>query len=81
MAEKTVKKKENFFKRFGKGFVRFFRDTKGEMKKVVWPSRSQVLNNFLVVVIFVVIAAIVIFGLDAIFGFAFKSLIGLASGA
>lgn len=80
MAEKVVKK-ENFFKRFGKAFVRFFRDTKGEMKKVVWPSRKQVLNNFLIVVMFVIIAAIVIFSLDAIFSFIFKSLIGLASGA
>ncbi len=78
MAEKVAKKKENFFKRAGKGIVRFFRDTRGEMKKVVWPSRSQVLNNFIVVVVFVIIAALVIFALDATFGFVFEKLITLA---
>ena len=79
MAEKTAKKKENILKRFGKGFVRFFRDTRGEMKKVVWPTRRQVLNNFIVVVVFVIIAALVIFGLDATFGFIFERLISLAA--
>ncbi len=77
MAEKSAKKNENFFKRFGKNFTRFFRDTKGEMKKVVWPSRSQVLNNFLVVVVFALVASVVIFGLDAIFSFVLENLISL----
>ncbi len=76
MAEKSAKK-ENIVKRFGKGFARFFRDTKGEMKKVVWPSRNQVLNNFLVVVVFALIAAVIIFGLDAIFSFVLERLISL----
>ncbi len=78
MADKTAKK-ENIFKRFGKNFLRFFRDTKGEMKKVVWPSRSQVINNFLVVLVFALIATVIIFGLDAIFGFVLERVIGLMS--
>lgn len=71
MAEKTGKKVgfftkvKNFFGRIGK----FFRDTVSEMKKVVWPSKKQIINNTLVVLVVVVIAAILIFLLDSLFGF------------
>ena len=78
MAEKTAKK-ENRLKRIGRSFVRFFKDTRGEMKKVVWPTRKQVLNNFIVVMIFVIIAALIIFALDAVFGFTLEKLISLAN--
>ncbi len=55
----------NFFKGLGKRF----RDIKSEMKKIVWPTKAQVINNTLVVIAVSVIAAIVIFGLDTVFGF------------
>ena len=77
MAEKSVKKKPNIFKRIGHTIARFFKDTRGEMKKVVWPTRKQVLNNFVVVVVFVVLAAALIFALDALFGFGLDKLITL----
>lgn len=44
---------------FGR-IARSFRNMKGEMKRVVWPSRKQVLNNTGAVLVFMVIAAIVI---------------------
>lgn len=81
MAEKTVKKKPNVFLRVWRAIVRFFRDTRGEMKKVVWPSRKQVLNNFLVVIGFVVLAALIIFCLDAIFGWVLGQVVNLVSPA
>ena len=71
MADKTTKtvgffgKVKNFFGRIGK----FFRDTVSEMKKVVWPSKKQIINNTLVVLAVVLIAAVVIFLLDSLFGF------------
>ena len=37
MAEKT-EKKPNIFVRAGRGTKKFFRDTKGEIKKIVWPT-------------------------------------------
>ena len=37
MAEKT-EKKPNVFVRAGKASAKFFRDTKGEIKKIVWPT-------------------------------------------
>lgn len=56
---------------------RFFKDLKGEMKKVVWPSRKQVINNTAIVILFVLVAALVIGGIDGVFSmivnFVFKS--------
>ena len=43
MAEKA--EKQSFFARIGK----FFRDQKSEVKKIVWPSKKQVLNNTAIV--------------------------------
>ncbi|MDL2325354.1 preprotein translocase subunit SecE [Ruminococcaceae bacterium OttesenSCG-928-A16] len=80
MAEK-VAKKPNFLVRAGRAIVRFFRDTRGEMKKVVWPSRKQVLNNLAVVLIFVVVAAILVFALDLLFVTLMNASLNLASGA
>ncbi len=77
MAEKTAKKKPNIFKRIGSAIVRFFRDTRGEMKKVVWPSKKQVLNNLAVTAGFVLFSAVFIYLLDTIFGFLLQLLVNL----
>lgn len=77
MADNAVKKKPNILKRIGKGIVRFFRDTKGEVKKVVWPSRKQVVNNCIVVAVFVVVCALLIFGLDVLFNWLFGLIVQL----
>jgi preprotein translocase subunit SecE len=60
MSDNTAAKKPGFFGRLS----RSFRDMKGEVKKVVWPSRKQIINHTLVVIAFVAIAAIVIGGVD-----------------
>jgi preprotein translocase subunit SecE len=77
MAEKTAKKKPNILARIGKGIVRFFRDTRGEIKKVVWPNRSQVLNNCIVVAVFVLVCAVLIFGLDLLFNWLYGLILKL----
>lgn len=48
MAEELVKK-ESKFANAQKGLVKFFKDVKSELKKVIWPSRSQLINNTLTV--------------------------------
>jgi preprotein translocase subunit SecE len=47
--------------------VKFFKELKSEMKKVVWPSRKQVVNNTLIVIAVVVIVGVVIAIFDTIF--------------
>ena len=58
MAE--ANKKENFFKRIG----RWFREMRSELKKVVWPSKSQMVNNTLVVIACVIVVGIFIWVFD-----------------
>ena len=59
-----TEKKPGFFGRIS----RSFRDMKGELKKVVWPSKKQILNNTGVVLIAIIISAVFIGGLDSILG-------------
>ena len=75
--EKSVKaakksKKPFFLVRFLRWVKKFFRDTHTEMKKVVWPSKKQIVNNTLVVIAVVIICGLVIFGLDNLFGFVLR---------
>ena len=62
---KPAQKKDGFLKKAS----RFFKDLKSEMKKVVWPTKKQVLNNTIIVAVVVVIAAVILSLLDLIFGF------------
>lgn len=56
MAEnKTVKKIKS---------LRFFRETKSEMKKVSWPTKEQLFHNTVVILAFVIITTIVLSLLD-----------------
>ena len=57
-------KKDGLFKRIGK----YFKDVKGEFKKVVWPTRKQVINNTIVVLALVLVVAVVVWGLDFVLG-------------
>lgn len=46
----------------------FFKDVKAEMKRVVWPSFAKVKQNTLIVILYVLIVGLVIWGLDLLFG-------------
>ena len=67
-----TEKKPGFFARIS----RSIRDMRGEMKKVVWPSRKQILNNTLVVLAAVAISAIFIGGLDSLLGLVARFVLG-----
>lgn len=45
----------------------FFKDFKAELKKVIWPTPKQLVNNTVAVVAIVLITAAIVFVLDAIF--------------
>ena len=59
-------KKENFFARTGKRISRWFRETKSELKKVVWPTKSQMVNNTVIVLVCTLIVGICIWVFDAV---------------
>ena len=52
----------------------FLRETKAELKKVVWPSRDDVVSSVKVVIISTIIVAIVLGLLDFAFTEAFRAL-------
>ena len=58
------KDKPNFFVRTGKGIKHFFKDFKGECKKIVWPDAKTVLKSTGVVLLVVTIVCIVVYGID-----------------
>ena len=45
-------------------FIRWFREMKSELKKVVWPTPKQIMNNTFVALSVMTTAAIVIWGID-----------------
>ncbi len=54
------KEKESVWKRI----VRFFKDIRSETKKIVWPSKKQVFNNTVVVLVVMALSSVVIWPLD-----------------
>lgn len=42
----------------------FFKDTKSELKKVVWPTKKQIVNNTVWVLVLVIIVSAVVLGID-----------------
>ena len=61
-AKKSAKKskKPNVFKRL----LKYLGACKGELKKITWPSVKQTTKNFGIVIAVIVVAGILIFGLD-----------------
>ena len=52
-----IKKVGNFFVKIGKAIAKFFKDLRGETKKIVWPGRHMVLKST-----GIVLAAILVIG-------------------
>ena len=64
MADAKNQEKGNFFQKTGQRISKWFREMRSELKKVVWPSRKQIINNTIVVLVLVVVAAVVVWAFD-----------------
>ncbi len=58
---KEANKKQN------KETKHFFKDFKAELKRVIWPTPKQLLNNTVAVITIVIITAAIVFALDFTF--------------
>lgn len=58
--EKALAKQDQEQKSLGK----YFRGVRSEFKKVVWPTKQQVLTYSLVVIVVSILVALAIYGLD-----------------
>ncbi len=45
--------------------MKFFKETKSEMKKVSWPSKDQLVRNTTVILVFILIATVALSLIDA----------------
>ena len=74
--EKAAAVKSPAPKKQKKSVVKYFKDARSEFKKVVWPSRKQVINNTIVVLVSMVVSGLAIWGVDTIFMFLIKLMLG-----
>ena len=58
----------------------FFKGVKSELKKVVWPTKSQLINNTIMVVLLVVALSVIVLGFDMILEFADANLWNMIGG-
>ena len=74
---KNATKRPNAFVRFWKGLVKFFKDTAGELKKVYWTPKAELIKNTKLVVITVVAVGLAIGVVDTVCSFIVNSIAGL----
>ncbi|MGD8497145.1 MAG: preprotein translocase subunit SecE [Gemmatimonadales bacterium] len=58
----------------------FIEEVQAEVRRVTWPDMEQVRNATAVILVFVIILAIIIGLMDAVFSFAVRGIVGLFSG-
>ena len=58
--KKNNKEKTNIFQKA----LRFFKEMKSEAKKIVWPSKKQVINNTGIVLIVIALCGVVLWPMD-----------------
>ena len=76
-SKKPAQKKENFFKRIWKKFVKLCKDTVGEMKKVVWTSKTELFKNTKLVILSVIAVSLTIAVIDTAFSYLINTIAGL----
>jgi preprotein translocase subunit SecE len=74
----AVKKETNKKLGFGKRVAKWFREMKSELKKVVWPTPKQTVNNTLVALVVMLASAIVIWAFDELAQLVVKAVITIA---
>ncbi len=47
--------------------IRYFQEARAELSRVSWPTRTQVLEGTQVVLVFIVVLTLAIFGIDTVF--------------
>lgn len=72
----AVKKTEKKLS-FGKRIVRWFRDMRSELKKVVWPTGKLITDNTTVSLVVMAVSAVVIWGFDKVAALGISTLIRL----
>ena len=76
-AGKAAEKKPNIFVRIGRKIAKLWKDVVGEMKKVVWTSKTDLAKNTKLVIVTVVAFGVAIAVIDTLCAFIINSVAGL----
>jgi preprotein translocase subunit SecE len=60
----------------GAAFWKLARESRVEIRKVVWPTRQESIQTTLIVVVFVLVVALILWGLDTLLGWLASLIIG-----
>ena len=60
----------------GKEALKTVIDSRTEIRRVVWPTRTETTQTTLIVLVAITIAALILWGLDSLFGWAMAALLG-----
>ena len=74
---KSQEKKPNALKTLANKLVKFLKDTKGELKKVVWTSKTEVWKSFQLVIATVVSVSVAIAVIDFVSSLVINAIAGL----
>ncbi len=77
----VVKEKEKTKEQNENAIVRTFRETRSELRKVVWPSREETFRLTVVVILVSVVIGLILFVSDSIFLSLYTLLVNLVSGS
>ena len=61
----------------GKDFVEFSKESRTEVRKVIWPSRQEATNTTLIVFVVTLLAGLVLWGLDSLLGMVVNLILGI----
>ena len=60
----------------GKAFSKLVAEARIEIRKVIWPTKQELTQTTLIVVVFVLIVALILWGVDSLIGWIVSSIIG-----
>ena len=66
MASKQAAKRQKQTKKKQSGMRKYFNETRGELRKVSWPTRREAVNLTKVVIVVMIVMMIFLGGIDAI---------------
>ena len=60
----------------GQKFSTLLKDAKSEIRKVVWPTRQELTQTTMIVIVFVLVVALILWGLDSLVSWIVSGFIG-----
>lgn len=60
----------------GQAFAKLVSEARLEIRKVVWPTKQELTQTTMIVVVFVLVVALILWGVDSLIGWIVSSIIG-----